>query len=233
MSYKSKLKQYWLILILIGMVGINLFWQACKYQNYFKPILISKITNTNNINTNPPLNDIRDKNVNSIVMENTELNINDGIMIKNNTEFLSIPGSNKNKTIFVMNTIYLEHENMIAIFLLGPRLWFTKDKKHIYYDNIKKFWRTWNKKIYQFWCLFEYNGTFYTNKMQFVPDVLFSEHKESTKILLCKIPTNIGINSTNQDYLQFIMYSKHRKNVINLSLMVLFAHISLGFIALI
>ena len=207
MSKTNKFQMYSIVLVFIGVVSISILCQWFNYSNYYDIYLIRK-DNVKLLDKQPELMD---------VMSNISVRLN-GADVREfvvNREYISIPGSNKNRTVFVMNTIYLPDENIVAIFLLGPRLWYTSDAHHNYYQNIKNDWDLGKDKLY---CLFEMDkDTFYETQIIFVPEVLYSEHRGSTVILLCKIPNQIVINP-KRDYQKFVLYSKDSDNGISLLL---------------
>eukprot|EP01084_Bolivina_argentea_P115532 205441_1 len=123
-----------------------------------------------------------------------------------NVEKIYIPGANKNRTIYVMNTIYLPHDQLISIHLLGQKWWSSKDPT---FQNIIVDWENYTKSAHiETYCLFPYNSTYLTSRIVIVPSVLFSFHANSTVTLLCKIPNEIQImqnKNTIQHIYEFIL----------------------------
>lgn len=112
---------------------------------------------------------------------------------------ISIPGyhsiPNTNQTIYVMNTMYLPEEQLIAIFLPGKRHWSELGNQNLIFTNLITNWTAYEKQLY---CAFK-SFSPSTSKAAFmsrtpvllVPNTLISQHKESTQVLLCQIPSDI------------------------------------------
>ena len=204
----NKFRYYIVLLVILGMVMTGLLYQWYMDSNDIHSIEhIDSLHDMNSLtHKRPPWIDMM--NDNTVKWKRSDLM--EYLLRK---EYISIPGHNRNKRIFVMNTIYLSNERIIAIFLLGSKMWFSSDKNGNYYENIKKDWNSDKDKLY---CLFEYdNDIFYETRVQFVPEALYSS--QSSIILLCNIPNEIVIHSKN-DFHEFILYSKDKNDSFSLEL---------------
>lgn len=134
-----------------------------------------------------------------------------------NIEQLVIPGANKNRTLYVMNIIYLKYDQMLSIHLLGSSWWSAKDPT-LY--NIITDWHNYTKaNNVEILCLFSYESAILVTKVKIVPEILLSQHGKSTVTLLCDIPTEIQqIHRTNysQSFYEFVLFTSDNLTLVRL-----------------
>ena len=120
--------------------------------------------------------------VTSTVMISNDFNLS-------NIETLHIPGANIDRTIYVINVIYLQYDELISIHLLSKNWWNSPDSS---FKTIITDWHNYTKtNNVTISCLFPYQSTYLITKVDIVPEVLQSKHKQSTVTLLCNIPSEI------------------------------------------
>eukprot|EP01083_Nonionella_stella_P273324 927097_1 len=105
-------------------------------------------------------------------------------------EHIHIPGPNKNKTIYAINTIYLPYDQLLSIHVLGDTAWSTKDAT--LRNNIIKHWTKYinstNIKLYCVLNVNEIETTFLVQKAleRGCHILLYTQRRETINISMKK-----------------------------------------------